>query len=84
MLVTSAGDRYEQMLIRCGAALQANAEEAVREMLAEFSREQGLGEVGTVHAEDHMDDGTLLRLAVHPAHGIFCLLLPPHHTLSQS
>lgn len=33
-------------------------------MLADFSRNQKLDEVGTVCAEDHMDDGTLLKLAV--------------------
>lgn len=48
------------------AYLQANAEEAVREMLAEFSREQQLPEVGTVTAQDHMDDGTSICLAVRP------------------
>ena len=38
-------------------AMQANAEAAVREMLCQFSKEQGLPEKGTVHAEDQMDDG---------------------------
>lgn len=36
---------------------QANAESAVREMLCSFSEAQGLPEVGTVYAEDQMDDG---------------------------
>ncbi|KAG1678987.1 hypothetical protein FOA52_013050 [Chlamydomonas sp. UWO 241] len=44
--------------------IQANAEAAVREMLREFSLQQGLPEVGTVTAEDMMDDGSPIRLAV--------------------
>lgn len=44
--------------------IQANAERAVRAMLATFSRRQGLRPVGTVEAEDFMDDGTPIRLAV--------------------
>ena len=43
---------------------QENAEQAVREMLRRFSAERGLPEVGTVVAEDLMDDGTPIRLAV--------------------
>jgi len=43
---------------------QENAEQAVREMLRRFSTERGLPEVGTVVAEDQMDDGTPIRLAV--------------------
>lgn len=37
--------------------MQANAEAAVREMLCQFSKAQGLPEKGTVRAEDQMDDG---------------------------
>ena len=44
--------------------IQSNAEAAVREMLCAFSEQQGLLEVGTVHARDQMDDGTPLCLAV--------------------
>ena len=44
--------------------IQSNAESAVREMLCAFSMQQGLSEVGTVHARDQMDDGTPLCLAV--------------------
>lgn len=44
--------------------IQSNAEAAVREMLREFSLECGLPEVGTVVAEDAMDDGTPIKLAV--------------------
>lgn len=44
--------------------IQSNAESAVREMLCAFSTQQGLSEVGTVHARDQMDDGTPLCLAV--------------------
>ena len=36
----------------------------MREMLRRFSTEHGLPEVGTVVAEDCMDDGTPIRLAV--------------------
>ncbi len=45
----------------CNAA-QANAEAAVRQMLVEFSEEQKLPEIGTVFAEDQMDDGTPIRV----------------------
>mmetsp|Transcript_7849 Transcript_7849/g.23615 ORF Transcript_7849/g.23615 Transcript_7849/m.23615 type:complete len:1334 (-) Transcript_7849:407-4408(-) len=44
--------------------IQANAEAAVRDMLRDFSRDQGLDEVGTVRADDIMDDGSPIRLAV--------------------
>ena len=44
--------------------LQANAEQAVRELLRDFSTSQGLKEVDTVSAEEYMDDGTPIRLAV--------------------
>lgn len=44
--------------------IQANAEQAVREMLVAFSREQGLPEVGTVSTRDQMDDGTPICLSV--------------------
>jgi 5-oxoprolinase (ATP-hydrolysing) len=44
--------------------IQANAEAAVREMLVDFSLRQGLPEIGTVFAEDQMDDGTPIKLAV--------------------
>eukprot|EP00775_Hariotina_reticulata_P006718 gene6718-6939_t len=44
--------------------IQANAEDAVREMLCEFSKSQGLPEVGTVTAEDQLDDGSPIRLAI--------------------
>ena len=42
--------------------VQANAEDAVRQMLVAFSEEQQLPEVGTVTAEDQMDDGTPIRV----------------------
>ncbi|CAK0741638.1 hypothetical protein CVIRNUC_001340 [Coccomyxa viridis] len=44
--------------------IQANAEDAVRQMLTEFSERQSLPEVGTVVSEDQMDDGTPIRLSV--------------------
>jgi hypothetical protein len=40
------------------------AEDAVREMLCEFASAQGLPEVGTVTAEDQLDDGSIIRLAI--------------------
>ncbi len=43
---------------------QANAEQAVRQLLRDFSQEQGLKEIDTVSGEEHMDDGTPIRLAV--------------------
>lgn len=44
--------------------IQANAEVAVREMLYRFSIARKLPEVGTVHAIDHMDDGSPIALAI--------------------
>jgi len=44
--------------------MQANAEEAVKQMLIGFSEEQKLPEVGTVTAEDQMDDGTPIRVCI--------------------
>ncbi|KAF5842895.1 Hydantoinase B/oxoprolinase-domain-containing protein [Dunaliella salina] len=44
--------------------IQATAEKAVRDMLRQFSLDQGLPEVGTVVAVDVMDDGSPIRLAV--------------------
>ena len=45
-----------------GCWAQDNAEGAVRQMLVAFSEEQQLPEVGTVTAEDQMDDGTPIRV----------------------
>ncbi len=42
--------------------MQANAEDAVKQMLIAFSEEQNLPEVGTVVAEDQMDDGSPIRV----------------------
>lgn len=44
--------------------IQDNAEQAVRAMLTRFSLSQELPEVGTVGAEDFMDDGTPICLEV--------------------
>ena len=44
--------------------IQRCAEEAVRGMLREFSLSKGLGELGTVTAEDFLDDGTVIRLTI--------------------
>eukprot|EP00882_Tetradesmus_deserticola_P021258 GHRQ01023013.1.p1 GENE.GHRQ01023013.1~~GHRQ01023013.1.p1 ORF type:complete len:429 (+),score=220.13 GHRQ01023013.1:665-1951(+) len=44
--------------------IQANAEDAVREMLRDFSLAQGLPEVGTVTAADQLDDGSPIALAI--------------------
>jgi 5-oxoprolinase (ATP-hydrolysing) len=40
------------------------AEDAVREMLRGFAAAQGLGEVGTVTAQDQLDDGTAIKLTI--------------------
>jgi 5-oxoprolinase (ATP-hydrolysing) len=40
------------------------AEEAVRDMLVTFSLRKGMGEIGQVHAEDQMDDGTPICLTL--------------------
>jgi len=42
--------------------VQAAAEEAVRNSLKALSKSKGLEEVGSVHAEDRMDDGSPIRL----------------------
>lgn len=44
--------------------IQENAEASVRSMLQVFSLGQGLPNIGTVHGEDQMDDGTPIKLAV--------------------
>ena len=44
--------------------VQDNAEQAVRDLLRDFNKDQGLKEVDTVWAEEQMDDGTPIRLAV--------------------
>ena len=44
--------------------VQANAEDAVKQMLIQFSEEQNLPEVGTVVAEDQMDDGSPIRVSL--------------------
>ena len=46
------------------AHIQLNAEGAVREMLRDFSIKQGLPSIGTVRAQDQMDDGTKICLSV--------------------
>lgn len=40
------------------------AEQAVRDMLVKFSLRKGMGEIGQVHAEDQMDDGTPICLTL--------------------
>ena len=44
--------------------IQDCAEEAVRGMLTQFSLNQGLPEVGSVYAEDFLDDGTPICLSI--------------------
>lgn len=46
--------------------IQDSAEMAVREMLTDLSQSQGLEEVDTIYAEDHLDDGSpiVLRLTI--------------------
>lgn len=44
--------------------IQENAESAVRDMLCDFSLRRGLPEVGSVVAEDRMDDGNPIKLRV--------------------
>ena len=41
--------------------IQACAEGAVRSMLKQFSLDQQMETVDTVHAEDRLDDGSLIR-----------------------
>ena len=44
--------------------IQKNAESSVRDMLRELSLKNGLKEVDTVSAQDSMDDGSTIRLAL--------------------
>ena len=44
--------------------IQANAEQCVRQMLRELSLSQNLKEVDTVRANDFMDDGSEIKLAL--------------------
>lgn len=44
--------------------IQSCAEHAVRDMLKTFSKKEGMEEVGQVYAEDFLDDGTKICLAV--------------------
>ncbi|KAK9869080.1 hypothetical protein WJX84_006445 [Apatococcus fuscideae] len=44
--------------------IQDHAEKSVRQMLRDFSQDRGLQEVDTVSAEDQMDDGSKIKLAV--------------------
>lgn len=44
--------------------VQDHAEKSVRQMLKAFSEDRGLKEIDTVTAEDQMDDGSAIRLAV--------------------
>ena len=44
--------------------IQRNAESSVRQMLKELSLQKKLPAVGTVLAEDLMDDGSTIRLAL--------------------
>lgn len=44
--------------------IQQNAEQAVRQMLHTFSLQQGLDTVGSIEAEDFMDDGTRIALKI--------------------
>ena len=44
--------------------LQANAEQAVRELLIGFSKDQGLKDIDTVSTVERMDDGTPIRLSI--------------------
>ena len=50
--------------ISMSVPVQANAEEQVRHMLVQFAQSQQLGDRGIVEAEDSMDDGSPIRLAV--------------------
>jgi len=44
--------------------IQENAEYAVRQMLKKFAKSQGLPEIGTVQAEDFLDDGSPIMLSI--------------------
>jgi len=44
--------------------IQANAEEAVRRMVVRLADRHGLGERGTLTAEDRLDDGSPIRVAI--------------------
>ncbi|DBA91131.1 hypothetical protein WJX77_000744 [Trebouxia sp. C0004] len=64
-LVTALIEEYTLEVVQAYMHhIQANAEQAVRQLLRDFSKDQGLKEIDTVSAEEHMDDGTPIRLAV--------------------
>lgn len=44
--------------------IQKNAEQSVKEMLAELSLGKNLKEIDTIYAEDFMDDGSVIKLAL--------------------
>ncbi len=44
--------------------IQTNAEEAVREVLQQLSEQEGLPEVGTIQAQDFLDDGSPICLTL--------------------
>jgi len=64
-LVRDLIDEYSMATVQAYMShIQVNAEEAVRQMLTDFSREIGLPEIGSVLAEDQMDDGSPIVLKV--------------------
>ncbi|MEC7216097.1 MAG: hydantoinase B/oxoprolinase family protein, partial [SAR324 cluster bacterium] len=44
--------------------IQENAEQAVRSMLKDLSLRKGLAEIDSLEAEDHLDDGSPIRLKI--------------------
>ena len=44
--------------------IQENAEQAVRSMLKDLSLRKGLAEIDSLEAEDHLDDGSPIRLTI--------------------
>ena len=44
--------------------IQENAEQAVRSMLKDLSLRKGLAEIDSLEAEDHLDDGSPIKLKI--------------------
>jgi len=64
-LVTELIAEYTLPVVQAYMAhVQNNAEQAVRDMLVSLSEAQGLDTVGTLEAEDYLDDGTPIKLKI--------------------
>jgi 5-oxoprolinase (ATP-hydrolysing) len=62
-LLSEMADNYTIEMVKAYMQhIQDNAEYAVKNMLVRLSKDQGLKEVDSVVAKDHLDDGSLIKL----------------------